>query len=60
MRIYHMARFLKILICSFGRMAADHLAHIEVAYDNGYEKHQVIPECDMPKDVLSDEGKECA
>lgn len=41
----------------FGRMAADHLAHIEVAYDNGYEKHQVIPECDMPKGVLSDEEK---
>lgn len=41
----------------FGRMAADNLAHIEVAYDNGYEKHQVIPECDMPKGVLSDEEK---
>ena len=24
-------------------------------YDKGYEKHQVIPECDIPKDSLSDE-----
>ena len=23
-------------------------------YDNGYEKHQVISDCDMPKDILSD------
>ena len=38
-----------------GTMAADHIAHIEVVYDNGYEKHQVIPEKDMPKDVLSKE-----
>lgn len=36
-----------------GKMEADHIAHIEVIYDNGYEKHQVIPECDMPKDILS-------
>lgn len=42
----------------FGKMASDHIAHIEVAYDNGYEKHQVIPECDIPKDVLSDEELE--
>lgn len=38
----------------FGRMAADHIAHIEVSYDNGYEKHQVIPECEVPEEVLSD------
>lgn len=38
-----------------GKMEADHIAHIEVIYDNGYEKHQVIPECDMPKDILSQE-----
>lgn len=38
----------------FGRMAADHIAHIEVCYDNGYEKHQVIPECDAPEGILSD------
>ncbi len=37
-----------------GKMAADHLAHIEVIYDGAYEKHQVIPECDVPEDVLSD------
>ena len=39
----------------FGKMSADHIAHIEVVYDNGYEKHQVIPECDMPVGVLSKE-----
>lgn len=38
-----------------GKMEVDHIAHIEVIYDNGYEKHQVIPECDMPKDILSQE-----
>lgn len=38
-----------------GTMEADHIAHIEVFYDNGYEKHQVIPEEDMPPGVLSDE-----
>ena len=37
-----------------GKMAADHLAHIEVVYDGAYEKHQVIPECDIPEGVLSD------
>ncbi len=38
-----------------GTMAADHIAHIEVFYDNGYEKHQVIPEEEMPEGVLSEE-----
>lgn len=39
----------------FGAMAADHVAHIEVAYDNGYEKHQVIAEEDMPEGILSND-----
>lgn len=38
-----------------GTMAADHIAHIEVFYDNGYEKHQVIPEEEMPAGVLSED-----
>jgi putative zinc finger/helix-turn-helix YgiT family protein len=37
----------------FGTMAADHIAHIEVVYDNGYEKHQVVPECDIPEGILT-------
>ena len=37
-----------------GKMTADQLAHIEVIYDGAYEKHQVIPECDIPEGVLSD------
>ena len=37
-----------------GKMAADHLAHIEVVYDGAYEKHLVIPDCDVPEGVLSD------
>ena len=37
-----------------GKMAADHIAHIEVLYDGAYENHQVIPECDFPDGVLSD------
>ena len=36
-----------------GKMAADHIAHIEVLYEGGYEKHQVIPECDIPEGILS-------
>lgn len=38
-----------------GKMAADHIAHIEVFYDGSYENHQVIPECDVPEGALSDE-----
>ncbi len=38
----------------FGKMAADHIAHIDVFYDGNYEKHQVVPECDIPEGVLSD------
>ena len=38
-----------------GTMAADYIAHIEVFYDNGYEKHQVVPEKEMPKNILSKE-----
>jgi hypothetical protein len=34
-------------------MAADRIAHIEVIYDNGYEKHQVIPECSIPEGILT-------
>ena len=41
-----------------GKMAADHIAHIEVTYDNGYEKHQVIPECDISEDIFSAEELE--
>lgn len=37
-----------------GKMAADHIAHIEVIFDGAYEKHQVVPECDVPEGVLSD------
>lgn len=41
-----------------GTMAADHIAHIEVFYDNGYEKHQVIPEEGIPEGVLSEDELE--
>ena len=41
-----------------GKMVADHIAHIEVTYDNGYEKHQVIPECDISEDIFSAEELE--
>lgn len=42
----------------FGKMAVDHIVHIEVVYDNGYEKHQVIPECDIPEGIISAEELE--
>ena len=38
----------------FGAMAADHIAHIEVFFDNGYERHQVIPDEEFPRGILSD------
>lgn len=38
-----------------GTMAADHIAHIEVFYDNGYEKHQVIPEEEMSEGILTED-----
>lgn len=39
----------------FGRMSIDNIAHIEVIYENGYEKHQVIPEKAIPDNILSAE-----
>lgn len=39
----------------FGAMAADHIAHIEVVFDNGYEKHRVIPEIEMTEGILSED-----
>ena len=41
-----------------GTMEADHIIYIEVSYDNGYEKHQVIPESDIPEGSLSEKELE--
>ena len=41
----------------FGKMEVDHIAHIEVVYDNGYERHQVIPERDIPQDALNEDER---
>lgn len=38
----------------FGKMAADNIAHIDVIYENGYEKHQVVPDSQLPEGILSD------
>lgn len=38
----------------FGMLAADKIAHIEVVFDNGYEKHQVVPDCEFPEDSLTE------
>ena len=38
----------------FGAMAADHIAHIEIDFDNGYEKHKVIADEKMPTGILSE------
>lgn len=37
-----------------GKMAKDHIAHVDVFYDGVYEKNQVVAECDFPEGVLSD------
>lgn len=39
-------------------MSIDNIAHIEVIYENGYEKHQVIPEKAIPDNILSAEELE--
>lgn len=40
------------------KLAEDHIVHIEVMYDNGYEKHQVVPDCDFPEDSFTTEELE--
>ena len=42
----------------FGTMSATHVAHIEVVYEGGYENHEVIPKCEVPKNVLSEKELE--
>ncbi len=42
----------------FGTMSATHVAHIEVVYEGGYENHEVIPECEVPQNVLSEKELE--
>ncbi len=42
----------------FGMMEKDRIAHIQVEFDNGYEKHQVIPDSEIAKGVLSEEELE--
>lgn len=37
----------------FGKMAADNIARINIICENRYEKHQVVPESQFPKGVLS-------
>ena len=37
------------------KIDADHIAHIEVMYDNGYEKHQVVPDCNFSEDMFTTE-----
>ena len=37
-----------------GKMAADHIVHIDVFYDNNYEKHQVVPESNNHEGDLTD------
>lgn len=37
------------------KMQVDHIAHIEITCDNGYERHQIIPERDIPFDEFSKE-----
>lgn len=39
-------------------MVADHIAQIEVLYDNGYEKHSVIREEEVTESILSEDELE--
>lgn len=38
----------------FGRLATNHIAHVDVILENGYEKHQIIPNHKLLDGVLSD------
>lgn len=38
----------------FGQMAMDNIVLVDVICENGYEKHQVVPEVQFPEGVLSD------
>lgn len=42
----------------FGMMEAEKIMHIEVEFDNGYEKHQVVPDCDIPEGILDEKELE--
>lgn len=42
----------------FGMMEADNVIHIDVEFDNGYEKHKVIPDCGMPHGILTEREME--
>lgn len=37
----------------FGMMEADNVMHIEVEFENGYERHQVIPDSIVPEGILN-------
>lgn len=37
-----------------GTVSADNIAHIEIEFDSGYEKHKVVPDVNMQSGVLSD------
>lgn len=41
----------------FGKMSADKIVHIEVEFDNKYEKHQVVAETALFEDVLTEEER---
>lgn len=38
-----------------GMMSADNIAHIDVIYNNGYEKHQIVPEEDVMDGILTND-----
>ena len=37
----------------FGMLAADHVIHTDITFENGYEKHQIVSDAEFPKDVLN-------
>lgn len=37
-----------------GTVSADNIAHIEIEFDSGYEKHKVVPDINIQTGVLSD------
>ncbi|MCD8326568.1 MAG: DUF4065 domain-containing protein [Lachnospiraceae bacterium] len=42
----------------FGMMEMDQIAHVEIKFDNGYEKHQVIPDCELREGELTPQEME--
>ena len=50
----HRDKLLNTIDMLLGTVSADNIAHIEIEFDSGYEKHKVVPDINIQTGVLSD------